>query len=113
MFSQTTIIRNDDLIVKYAILLPLSDLPHDTDFPYVIRIIDDLRVIRPYHILIRNYFKYTENPYTAHKTDNRRLKINLRRPRQKNIHFWRTLAEPGSICIVQQMAHVYFGIGDQ
>ena len=37
-----------------------ADLPHDTDFPYVIRIIDDLRVIRPYHILIRNCFKYTE-----------------------------------------------------
>ena len=39
-----------------------TDLPHDTDFPYFIRIIDDLRVIRPYHILIRNWFKYTENP---------------------------------------------------
>ena len=51
--------------------LTLADLPHDTDFPYVIRIIDDLRVIRPYHILIRNCL-YTENPYTAHKNDNRK-----------------------------------------
>ena len=55
----------------------LADLPHDTDFPYVIRIIDDLRVIRPYHILIRICFKYTENPYTAHTNDNRRFKIHL------------------------------------
>ena len=46
-----------------------ADLPHDTDFPYVIRIIDDLRVIRPYHILIRICFIYTENPYTAHTND--------------------------------------------
>ena len=53
------------------------DLPHDTDFPYVIRIVDDLRVIRPYHILIRICFKYTENPYTANKNDNRRFKIHL------------------------------------
>ena len=32
-----------------------------TDFPYVMQIIDDVRLIRPYHILIRNCFKYTEN----------------------------------------------------
>ena len=38
-------------------VIHVSDLPHDTDFPYVIRIIDDLRVIRPYHILIRICFK--------------------------------------------------------
>ena len=50
--------------------LSQTDLPHDTDFPYVIRIIDDLRVIRPYHILIRICFKYTENPYTTHTNDN-------------------------------------------
>ena len=55
----------------------VTDLPHDTDFPYVIRIIDDLRVIRPYHILIRFCFKYTENPYPAHTNDNRRFKIHL------------------------------------
>ena len=61
--------------VLYNYLKP--DLPHDTDFPYVIRIIDDLRVIRPYHILIRICFKYTENPYTAKKNDNRRFKIHL------------------------------------
>ena len=54
-----------------------SDLPHDTDFPYVIRIIDDLRGIRPYHILIRICLKYTENPYAAHTNDNRRFKIHL------------------------------------
>ena len=54
-----------------------SDLSHDTDFPYVIRIIDDLRVIRPYHILIRICFKYTENLYTTHTNDNRRFKIHL------------------------------------
>ena len=48
----------------------IADLPHDTDFPYFIRIIDDLRVIRPYHILIRICFKYTENPYTANTNDN-------------------------------------------
>ena len=28
-----------------------TDLPHDTDVPYVIRIINYLRVIPPYHIL--------------------------------------------------------------
>ena len=55
---------------------PNPDLPHDTDFPYVIRIIDDLRVIRPYHILIRNCFKYTENTYTTYINDNRRFKIH-------------------------------------
>ena len=85
----------------------ITDLPHDTDFPYVIRIIDDLRVIRPYHILIRICLKYTENPYTAHTklitVKNRRFKINLPTTATENIRFWRILAEPGGICIVRQM----------
>ena len=46
-----------------------ADLPHDMDFPYVIRIIDDLRVIRPYHILIRK----TCIPQTKMITDDLKL----------------------------------------
>ena len=88
----------------------IADLPHDTDFPYVIRIIDDLRVIRPYHILIRNCFKYTENPYTAHTNDNRRFKIHLPTTATEK---YSLLADPGGTCIVRQMAQVNFGNGDQ
>ena len=52
-----------------------ADLPHDTDFLYVIRIIDDLRVIRPYHILIRNFLniRKTRIPHTQMITDDLKL----------------------------------------
>ena len=92
----------------WVVVRSITDLPHDMDFPYVIRIIDDLRVIRPYHILIRICLKYTENPYTAHTNDNRRFIIHLPMTATEKHTL---LAEPGGICIVRQMAQVYFGNG--
>ena len=66
------IVYINDLLTR---LHSCTDMPHDTDYPYPIRILAVFKVIRPYSILIRILTKFTETlflttlcPCMRHKT---------------------------------------------
>ena len=44
----------------------IPDLPHDTDYPYPIRILAAFKVVRPYSILIRILNKFMETLFFDH-----------------------------------------------